>query len=90
MQVQSAKIELPAGELEFVGQAVHSAAPVDGLYFPAEHAAQLPPSGPEKPSIHVQIALPGSELEFDVHSVHVPPSGPEEPALQRQLVTLEL
>jgi hypothetical protein len=45
--MQLVEIELPAGEMEFVGQSVHSVLPVDGLYFPATHAAQLPPSGPE-------------------------------------------
>ena len=64
MQMQLVNVELPAGELEFVGQAVHKADPFDGLYPPATHAVQMPPSGPEKPTLHVQIELPGSELEF--------------------------
>ena len=70
MQVQFVKSELPAGELEFVGQAVHSAAPFDSVYPPATHAAQLPPSGPEKPTLQVQNELPSDELEFDGQTVH--------------------
>ena len=64
LQVQLVKAELPAGELEFVGQVMHVeiavtaveyvpapqsvqlADPVDVLYFPATHAAHVPPSGP--------------------------------------------
>jgi hypothetical protein len=67
--MQLVNVELPAGESEFVGQAWHSPVPVDGLYFPATHAVQLPPSGPEKPTLHVQIELPGSELEFGTQPV---------------------
>ena len=32
---------LPAGELEFDGQAVQGADPVDVLYFPAAHAVHV-------------------------------------------------
>ena len=38
MQVQLVEFVLLAGEWEFVGQPVHWAAPVNGLYFPASHA----------------------------------------------------
>ena len=33
-------------------QSVHSKEPVDGLYFPASHAMQSPPSGPVYPALH--------------------------------------
>ena len=65
--------ELPAGELEFVGQAVHSVFPVDGLYFPATQAVQMPPSGPVHPALQVQFvkaALPAVEVESDGQSMH--------------------
>ena len=85
--MQLVNVELPAGELEFVGQAVHSAAPFDSLYPPATHAAQLPPSGPEKPTLQVQNELPSDELEFDGQTVHdasadLPVSTPYLPAPQ--------
>jgi hypothetical protein len=40
-QVQLVKAALPAGELEFDGQAVQAADPVDALYFPAAHAVHV-------------------------------------------------
>ena len=85
--MQLVNAELPAGELEFVGQAVHSADPVDALYPPAPHAAQLPASGPEKPALQVQNELPSDELEFDGQTVHdasadLPVSTPYLPAPQ--------
>ena len=85
--MQLVNVELPAGELEFVGQAVHSAVPFDFLYHPASHAAQLPPSGPEKPTLQVQNELPSDELEFDGQTVHdasadLPVSTPYLPAPQ--------
>ncbi len=41
LQVQLVKAALPAGELEFAGQTVQAADPVDALYFPASHAVQV-------------------------------------------------
>ena len=39
-----------------VPQSVHTAAPVDVLYFPATHAAHVPPFGPVEPVLQVQLA----------------------------------
>ena len=72
--MQLARAELPAGELEFVGQALQLADPVDVLYFPATHAVHVPPAGPEQPTLQVQLvkaALPAGELEFDGQVRHV-------------------
>jgi hypothetical protein len=94
LQVQFVKAALPAGELEFDGQAlhvefaeaptaveyvpapqyVHAADPVKALYLPGMHAAHVPPSGPEDPTLQVQFvkaALPTGELEFDGQALHV-------------------
>ena len=49
-------------------QSVHSADPVDTLYFPAAHAVHVSPTGPVDPALQVQFvkaALPAGELEFD-------------------------
>ena len=91
--MQLVNVELPAGELEFVGQAVHKADPFDGLYPPATHAVQLPPSGPEKPTLQVQNELPSDELEFDGQPVHhvssdLPVCAPYLPAPQSWQVEL--
>ena len=93
--MQLVNIELPAAELEFVGQAVHSADPVDTLYPPTPHAAHWPPSGPENPALQVQNELPSDELEFDGQTVHdasldLPVSTPYLPASQsRQFESAE-
>ncbi len=90
LQVQLVKAALPAGELEFDGQpihieldpleyvpapqSVHTADPVDTLYFPVTHAVHVPPSGPVHPVLQVQLvkaALPAGELEFDGQTLHV-------------------
>ena len=42
------EVDLPAG------QAMHSAAPVWLLYLPATHGTQVPPLGPDEPTLHVQ------------------------------------
>jgi hypothetical protein len=73
LQVQLVKAALPAGELEFDGQAEHATDPVNALYFPATHAEQVPPAGPVDPALQVQLVkaeLPTGELEFDGQSVH--------------------
>ena len=48
------RARLVLGELEFVGQLVHTAAPVVSLYVPAAHAVHVPPLGPVKPALQVQ------------------------------------
>ena len=55
-------------------QSVHSADPVDSLYFPATHAAHGSPTGPVDPALQVQFVkapLPAGELEFDGQALHV-------------------
>ncbi len=66
LQVQLVKAALPAGELEFDGQSVQAADPVDALYLPASHAVHVSPSGPENPALQVQFVkevLPTGALE---------------------------
>ena len=67
------KDALPAGELEFDGQALHVEDPTAVEYVPAAQT--------------LQTAEPVDALYLPAsHAVHVPPSGPENPALQVQLV----
>jgi hypothetical protein len=45
---------------------VHAEAPVASLYVPAPHAVQVPPSGPDQPTLQVQLlkaVLCSGELE---------------------------
>jgi hypothetical protein len=54
-------------------QSVHVAAPADVLYLPGSQASHLPPSGPVKPALHLQLVavpLASGEFEFDGHVVH--------------------
>jgi len=70
--VHFVKAELPPGELEFDGQALHvefAEAPTAVEYVPAAQS--------------VQVAFPFNALYLPAtHAVHVPPSGPVDPALQ--------
>lgn len=62
------------GELELVGQAVHTALPVVVLYFPVTHAEHAPPFAPVYPTINVQAAtaeLGLGELELAGHGRQV-------------------
>ena len=71
-KVQLVADELPAGELEFDGQALHvelAEAPTVVEYVP------VPQSVHTADPVDV-LYLPAT------HAVHVPPSGPENPALQ--------
>ena len=57
-----------------VPQSVHTAAPVDVLYFPATHAVQVPPSDPVEPALQVQLVtfgLPSGEPVSDGPVTHV-------------------
>ncbi len=48
-------------------QSVHVAGPVPILYLPATHAVQVPPFGPENPTLQMQPAkaeVPAGEFEF--------------------------
>jgi hypothetical protein len=69
------KAALPAGELEFDGQAVHvelAEDPTAVEYVPAAQSEQ--------------VAVPVNALYFpSSHGVHGPPSGPQYPALQVQV-----
>jgi hypothetical protein len=63
-----------AAEYVPVPQSVHTAAPVDVLYFPATHAVQVPPSDPVEPALQVQFVkagLPADEMEADGQTRHV-------------------
>ncbi len=80
LQIQLVKAALPAGELEFDGQALHVELAEDPT------AVEYVPSAQ---SVHT--ADPVEVLNFPVkHAVHVPPSGPDEPVLQVQLVKAAL
>ena len=74
--MQFVKAELPSGELEFDGQALHvelAEAPTAVQYVPAAQSEQ--------------VAFPFNALYLPAtHAVHEPLSGPENPALQAQLV----
>ena len=72
--MQLAKVALPADELEFVGQALHKADPVDVLYVPATQAVHVSPTGPVDPALQVQFAkaaLPAGDFDFDGQTRHV-------------------
>ena len=61
--MQSAKASDVAGEDLPAGQAVHTAAPVTDLYFPAAHLTHASWSGPDddpsvNPGLHTQLAGP--------------------------------
>ena len=48
--------------------------PLVSLYFPASHARQTPPSGPEYPALHEQMLLPPPavfECACAGHALHV-------------------
>ena len=76
LQMQLVKAALPAGELEFDGQALHVELAEDPIAVEYVPAAQS-----------LQTAEPVDALYLPAsHAVHVPPSGPENPALQVQCV----
>ena len=44
-----------------------------GLYFPATHSAQVPPSGPDEPALQVQLVtaeLPAGDVALAGHAMH--------------------
>jgi hypothetical protein len=94
LQVQLVKAALPAGELEFDGQAMHvelTWAPTAVEYLPAPQFMQAAlPAGEYVPAPQfVQVAVPVNVLYFPArHGSHGPPFGPVDPALQVQLVPL--
>jgi hypothetical protein len=47
MQLQFIRVELPGEEVDIAGQSLQADDPGDALYFPASHAAHVPPRGPE-------------------------------------------
>jgi hypothetical protein len=80
LQVHNAKVPLPDGELEFVGQVLHVVlvvAPDAIEYVPAPQSEH--------------VAAPVDVLYFPAtHRLHGPPSGPVDPALQVQLAKVPL
>jgi hypothetical protein len=57
-----------------VPQSVHTADPVNGLYFPATQSVHVPPFGPVEPALQVQLVkagLPAGELVSDGQARHV-------------------
>lgn len=81
LHVHKVKAELPAGELEYVGQVEQVASNV------APVTAEYRPDGQLR---HKAVPVPTLYLPA-THCVQVPPpSGPEEPALQVQAVMAEL
>lgn len=77
LQVQLAKVPLPASELEFDGQVKHAdsaTAPVLVEYLPT-------PQSKHKVDPGTALYLPAT------HAVQVPPFEPEYPALQTQLLS---
>jgi ABC-type cobalt transport system substrate-binding protein len=57
-----------------VSQSVHTADPVDALYFPATQSVHVPPPGPVEPALQVQLVkagLPSGELVSDGQTRHV-------------------
>ena len=69
---------LPAGELEFVEQLLHSTFEptkkviTEFLYFPASHSEHGPSIGPSDPSLQVQEVLNEFGDEFIGHASHAP------------------
>ncbi len=64
------------GVVEYVpaAQSVHTALPVAILYLPTTQAVHVLPSGPVKPTLHVQAAMAEleiGELELAGHATHV-------------------
>ena len=47
MQLQFITVELPGDDVDLDGQLMHATDPAESLYFPASHAAHVPPRGPE-------------------------------------------
>ena len=44
-----------------------------GLYFPATHSVQVPPSGPDEPALQVQLVtaeLPAGDVALIGHALH--------------------
>ena len=68
LQMQSVSCVLPGCESVFSGQSSsHGADPASGLYLPAGHSSQGPPSGPNDPASHckrheLEFALSGGEV----------------------------
>ena len=74
------------------GHWVQGAAPDTSLNAPASHAEHIPPSGPVKPLLHVQLLsdmLPETDDEFEGHEVQgaAPDTALNVPALQAEQFT---
>jgi len=67
LHVHAVEAVLCSGEMEFDGQASHSAVPETALYLPAAHCEHSPFLLAENPALHVQLVamiLPTGESEF--------------------------
>lgn len=71
---QEAHDDIPAAPVYFPsGQSVQAELPVVALDFPAVHKVQVPPLGPEFPTLHTQLAaavLEAGEFDLSGHGVH--------------------
>ena len=78
LQVQAVEASLPAGELLFAGQAVHTQLPLLDQYSPALqelHGEHSSPLAPVKPVLQIQserALLRASEMLFAGQSEHTP------------------
>ena len=89
---QSEHSEAPSAENVPAAHWVQGAAPDTSLYVPALQAEQIPPSGPVKPLLHVQLLsdmLPETDDEFEGHEVQgaAPDTALNVPALQAEQFT---
>ena len=67
---------MAASSVEYVpsGHSEQASDPFVALYLPASHAAQVPPSGPVYPALHLQsvtLSEDGREFDSDGQAVHV-------------------
>jgi len=70
LQRQAVGDMLVLGELEFARQLRQLEFPLYGLYVPATHGKQLPPTAPVHPALQVQASIPVlviGEYESDGH-----------------------
>jgi hypothetical protein len=68
--VQESTDELEVGDIDCAGHIVHTALPVELLYFPVAHSVHTPPSGPVNPTLHVHAGLVTSVFELSGQDVH--------------------
>ena len=69
-------LDVAPDAVEYVptSHSTHAPLPLISLYVPAGHSSQSPPSGPEKPALHLHsptAELPAGESDLTGHSAHV-------------------